>query len=143
MTDILNTKNMKKMENWWVFLCMILWQNLPLYSSLTNYTKISTSMRTFRETQHVYKTKEAWQFHITHALTSQPSARMRSEGYCVCLSVCLCVTRHLTSRFTNRSTNNTTYSASDKGWDFRYVRELWRETGAKEPICKLALAYRQ
>ena len=89
MTDILNTKNMKKMENWWFFLCMILWQNLPLYSSLTNYTKISTSMRTFRETQHVYKTKEAWQFHITHALTSQPSARMRSEGYCVCLSVCV------------------------------------------------------
>ena len=29
---------------------MILWQNLPLYSSLTNYTKISKSMRTFRET---------------------------------------------------------------------------------------------
>ena len=29
---------------------MILYQNLPLYSSLTNYTKISKSMRTFRET---------------------------------------------------------------------------------------------
>ena len=61
---------------------MILYQNLPLYSSLTNYTKISKSMRTFRETPcSLRKTKEAWQFHITHA-HNMARAGGRTKNWC-------------------------------------------------------------
>ena len=60
-------------------MCMILWQNLPLYSSLTNYTKISTSMRTFGET-HV-KLKRRGNFIIRMRTIMAREARAVNSKY--------------------------------------------------------------